>query len=441
MRGMESAGMGRSCLAKPRAASLPDDRRKARRMPGILSDLRIVEVSAFIAAPLGGMTLAQLGADVIRIDPIGGNIDIARWPLAPGGTSLYWTSLNKAKRSVCIAVNTPAGQEIARALICAPGENAGFLLTNLPTGTWMGYETLRRDRDDLIMLRLTGNADGSGAVDYTVNCASGFPLATGRGGEPVNHVLPAWDVAAGLYLSTGLLAAERARRRTGRGQEVALALSDVMLATVGNLGYVADVQVNDAVRPAMGNDLYGAFGRDFRTRDGRHVMLAAISNRQWRAIGKATGLAAQLAMIGPMMQVDLDTEGGRFAARHAIAAVLEPWFASRTLAELRAALDGSGVLWGPYQDFGQLVHEDPRCSVANPLFGPIDQPGVGRILANAAPLGFGADGRLPPARAPRLGEHTEAVLTELLGMSSAQYGRLHDAGVVAGPTDRWEPRR
>jgi 2-methylfumaryl-CoA isomerase len=405
-------------------------------MPGILSDLRIVEVSAFIAAPLGGMTLAQLGADVIRIDPIGGNIDIARWPLAPDGTSLYWASLNKAKRSVCIAVNTPEGQEIARALICAPGENAGFLLTNLPTGTWMGYETLRKARDDLIMLRLIGNSDGSGAVDYTVNCASGFPMATGRGGEPVNHVLPAWDVAAGLYLSTGLLAAERARRRNGRGQEVTLALSDVMLATVANLGYVADVQVNNAVRPPLGNDLYGAFGRDFPTRDGRRAMLVAISNRQWRAIGKATGLAAQLAMVGPMMQVDLDTEAGRFAARHAICAVLEPWFAARALAEVHEKLDGSGVLWGPYQDFGQLVHEDARCSAANPLFGTIDQPGAGRILANAGPLGFSENGRVPPAPAPRLGEHTESVLSELLGLSSAQYGRLHDAGIVAGATAR-----
>jgi 2-methylfumaryl-CoA isomerase len=401
-------------------------------MPGILSDLRIVEVSAFVAAPLGGLTLAQLGADVIRIDPIGGNIDIGRWPLAPDGTSLYWASLNKAKRSVCIAVDTPQGQELARALICAPGDNAGILLTNLPAGQWMGYEALRSGREDLIMLRLTGNPDGSAAIDYTVNCAGGFPLATGRGGEPVNHVLPAWDVAAGLYLATGLLAAERARRRTGRGQLVSLALSDVMLATVSNLGYVADVQVNGAVRPAMGNDLYCAFGRDFRTADGRHVMLAAISNRQWRAIGKATGLASRLSMVGPAMQVDLDTEGGRFTARRAIAAVLEPWFAARTLAEIRTSLDGSGVLWGPYQDFGQLVRDDPRCSPANPMFGEIDQPGAGRILANTAPLGFSEEGQRPPSHAPQLGEHTEAVLTEVLGLSAAQYARLRDDGVVAG---------
>jgi 2-methylfumaryl-CoA isomerase len=400
---------------------------------GILAGLRVVEVSAFVAAPLGGMTLAQLGAEVIRIDPIGGNIDISRWPLAPDGASLYWASLNKGKRSVCLALNTPQGQALARALICAPGEEAGALLTNLPSGGWMSYAALSAERSDLIMLRLTGNADGSAAVDYTVNCASGFPDATGRGDGPVNHVLPAWDVAAGLYLATGYLAAERTRRRTGLGQEVTLALSDVMLATVANLGYVADVQVNGAVRPPLGNDLYGAFGRDFATVDGRRIMLAAISNRQWRAIGKATGLTPQIAMIGPMMQVDLDTEGGRFEARAAIAAVLEPWFARRSLAEIRIAFEGSGVLWGPYQDFGELVHEDARCSVANPIFGMIEQPGAGRIMANAIPLGFGRDGRLPPQPAPCLGADTEAVLTEILGLSGAQYGELHDAGIVGGP--------
>ncbi len=402
-----------------------------------LAGLRVVEVSAFIAAPLGGMTLAQLGADVIRIDPIGGNIDIRRWPLAPSGTSLYWASLNKAKRSVALALNTPEGQALARGLICAPGAGGGNLLTNLPSGGWMGYAALSALRPDLIMMRLIGNSDGTGAIDYTVNCASGFPLATGRGGGPVNHVLPAWDVAAALYLATGFLAAERTRRGpgpgAGQGQEVTLALFDVMLATVGNLGYVADVQVNGTVRPAMGNDLYGAFGRDFGTSDGRRVMLAAISNRQWRAIGKATGLAARLALVGPLMEVDLDDEGGRFEARHAIAAVLEPWFAGRTLAEVEAALAGTGVLWGPYQDFGQLVRDDPRCSLANPVFGMVEQPGVGPLMANAHPLRFGAVASLPPVRAPQLGEHTEAVLAEILGVPSHEYARLHDAGIVAGP--------
>ncbi len=382
------------------------------------------------------MTLAQLGADVIRIDPIGGNIDIGRWPLAPDGTSLYWASLNKAKRSVALALNTPQGQELARGLICAPGAGAGNLLTNLPASGWMSYQQLSGVRPDLIMMRLTGTPAGGAAIDYTVNCASGFPLATGTGAEPVNHVLPAWDVAAALYLSTGFLAAERVRRTTGHGQEVTLALSDVMLATVSNLGYVADVQVNDAVRPPLGNALYGAFGRDFATADGRRIMLTAISNRQWRAIGTATGLTDRIAMIGPMMQVDLNDEGGRFEARHAIAAVLEPWFARRTLAEIAAAFEGKGVLWGPYQDFRQLVRDDPQCSAANPMFGEVHQSGVGRLLVNTQPLAFSEAGRVPPAAAPRLGEHTEAVLTEILGVSSVEYARLHDAGVVGSPGPR-----
>lgn len=402
-------------------------------MSTILKGLSITEVSAFIAAPLGGMTLAQLGAEVIRIDPIGGNIDYRRWPLAPSGTSLYWASLNKGKRSVSLALNKPEGQEIARAIITRTGEECGVLLTNLPASGWMSHEALSKHRADLIMLRLTGNHDGSGAVDYTVNCASGFPMATGRGGEPVNHVLPAWDIAAGLYLSTGLLAAERQRRRDGKGQEITLALSDVMLASVSNLGYIADVQVNGTVRQPLGNDLYGALGRDFLCKDGRRLMLVAISNRQWRAIGKATGLTEKLAMIGPMMDVDLDTEGGRFEARAAIFALLDSWCAKHTLAEATAILDGSGVLWGPYQDFGQLVHEDRRCSPENPIFGTIDQPGAGPVLAAGSPLGFTGGERLPPMPAPVMGQDTDAVLAEVLGMSSAQIGKLHDAGTIAGP--------
>ena len=391
-----------------------------------LQDISLVEVSAFIAAPLGGMTLAQLGADVIRIDPIGGNIDINRWPLAPDGTSLYWAGLNKAKRSVTLALNTPQGQEIARALIC----QSGNLLTNLPASGWMSHAELSQHRADLIMMRLVGNTDGGAAIDYTVNCASGFPIATGPDESPINHVLPAWDIAAGLYLSTGFLAAERMRQRSGQGQEIVLSLADVMLANVSSLGYVADVQINGAVRSPMGNDLYGAFGRDFATADGRRIMLTAISNRQWRAIGKATGLSDKLAMIGPMMDVDLNDEGGRFAARHAICAVLEPWFERHTLEEITARFDGSGVLWGPYQNFGQLVHEDWRCSPVNPMFALVDQPGVGEILTNAVPLDFRSTGRLSPARAPRLGEHTEEVLTGVLGLSSLQFAQLVDAGVA-----------
>jgi 2-methylfumaryl-CoA isomerase len=405
-------------------------------MNRLLQDLRIVEVSAFVAAPLGGMTMAQMGAEVIRIDPIGGGIDFARWPVTRDGASLYWAGLNKAKRSLALALDKPEGREIARAIITAPGPGAGIFLTNLPPSRGLDFATLQAARTDLIMLRLAGNRDGSAAVDYTVNAASGFPLVTGAEGEPVNHVLPAWDIAAGLYLATGLLAAERHRSRTGEGQEVVAALFDVMLATVGNLGYIGDVQINGTARPAIGNDLYGSFGRDFAAADGRRVMIIALTRRQWRAIGEATGLADRLAMIGPMMDVDLDTEAGRYEARDAIGALLARWCASRSLDEIRRAFAGTGVLWGHFQDFLQLVRDDPRCSEANPLFAAVDQPGIGRYLVPGLPLDFAAAPRLPPSPAPVLGEHTDIVLSEVLGLSSTEIRRLHDERIVAGPDGR-----
>ena len=405
-------------------------------MNRLLQDLRIVEISAFVAAPLGGMTMAQMGAEVIRIDPIGGGIDFARWPVTRDGASLYWTGLNKAKRSLALALDKPEGRDLARAIITAPGPGAGIFLTNLPPSRGLDFTTLKASREDLIMLRLVGNRDGSGAVDYTVNAASGFPLVTGRGGEPVNHVLPAWDIAAGLYLATGLLAAERHRSRTGNGQEVVAALSDVMLATIGNLGYIADVQVNGTARPAIGNDLYGSFGRDFATADGRRVMIIALTRRQWRALGETTGLGDPLAMIGPMMDVDLDAEAGRYQARDAIGALLARWCAGHSLDEIRRAFTGTGVLWGHFQDFLQLVRDDPRCSEANSLFAAVDQPGIGRYLMPGLPLDFAAEPRLPPRPAPLLGEHTDVVLAEVLGLSTAEIGRLHDERIIAGPDGR-----
>src|ERR1700692_1927213 len=331
-------------------------------MNNLLSDLRIVELSAFVAAPLGGMTMAQMGAEVIRIDPLKGGIDHNRWPVTASGASLYWAGLNKAKRSVALALDKPEGRELARRIATAPGPGAGLVRATRPPLPGLDFPSLKEVRDDIILLRLIGNRDGTAAVDYTVNAASGFPLVTGQsgttGGAPVNHVLPAWDIAAGLYLATALLAAERHRSRTGAGQEVTAALADVMLAMVGHLGYVGDVHINRRARPAIGNDLYGSFGRDFATADGRRVMIIALTPRQWRALGRATGLADKLAVVGTVMEGDLDSESGRFEARDAIAALIARWCAGRTLAEIGAAFAGTGVLWEPFQDFVGLARED-----------------------------------------------------------------------------------
>src|SRR5450759_5223547 len=402
--------------------------------PGLLTGMRVVEGSAFVAAPLGGMTLAQLGADVIRFDQIGGGLDRARWPLAHDGQSLFWAGLNKGKRSIALNLSSPAGRELAAALVTAPGPDGGLFLTNFPARGWLSYERLCARRTDLVMVALTGNPDGTSEVDYTVNPATGFPLATGPRDYvgPLNSVLPAWDIAMGTLAAVGLLAAERRRTATGQGELVRLALSDVAFAMVGNLGRIAEAQLGGQDHAKDGNYLYGAFGHDFETRDGRRVMVVALTGRQWDALQRVTCSTEAFETVAAATEHDFTTEGGRFEARDLVAAMLAPWFRARDLTEIREAFAGSGVSWGPYQSFAQLVAHDPRCSLDNPMFAEIEHPGVGTYLAPGSPLDFANVPRLGPRRAPVLGEHTDEVLDDVLGLSVAEIGRLHAAGTIAG---------
>jgi 2-methylfumaryl-CoA isomerase len=405
-------------------------------MTPLLRGLRIIEGSAFVAAPLGGMTLAQLGADVIRFDPIGGGLDVGRWPITAEGRSLYWAGLNKGKRSVSVDIRRDEGRELVYELIASPGEGAGIFSTNFPARGWLDFETVRgASRPDLVMVNVMGSSDGKSALDYTINCAVGYPLATGDATReaPVNHVLPAWDTMTGLSTALAVLAAERHRRDTGEGQLVKLSLADVALWTVGNLGHIAEAEINGEDRPAYGSYLYGAFGRDFPTADGERIYVVAITPQQWRGLVAATAMAEEVARLEASAGVDLRDEGERFRQREALAALFGPWIGARPLAEVARIFDEAKVCWGRYQGFQQLVDEDPRCSEANPLFERVHQPGIGSYLMPGLPLDFGAVPRGPVRRAPLLGENTDEVLAELLGLSAAEIGRLHDAGVVAGP--------
>ena len=314
-------------------------------MNGILSGLRIVEGSAFVAAPLCGMTLAQMGADVIRFDLPGGGIDYRRWPMAHTGLSIYWASMNKGKRSLAVDFRQPEGQELLTELITAPGEDRGILSTNFPMRGWLDYETLRTLRNDLIAMNITGNPDGSVAVDYTVNAAVGFPFVTGPGADqaPVNHVFPGWDVSTGYAAAAGILAAERHRRLTGEGQYIKLSLADVAFATVGNLGYIGEVQINNEERPNIGNGVYGSYGADFATSDGRRVMIIAVSVAQWNKLVEATNTGDAMAQVETELGLDFTREEHRFEAREPIGDLIGAWCAAHTLAEVRAAFDQHNV--------------------------------------------------------------------------------------------------
>ncbi len=375
-----------------------------------LAGMRVVEVSSFVAAPLGGLTLAQLGAEVIRVDPAGGGPDYTRWPLSPSGTSLYWTGLNKNKRSVALNLRDPGDQQAIRDLVASSGPDGGILLTNA-SYPWLAYETLRAHRADVIHLQITGKHGGGTAVDYTVNAGIGFPLTTGPQdlASPVNHVLPAWDVACGLYAATGILAAERHRHRTGQGRAITLALQDVALAVTGHLGFFAEAELTGVGRPRIGNHLYGSFARDFRTASGDSILVVVLTSRHFADLGQCTGLAETLAAVERAVGADFATDAGRYQHREIICGLLAPWFAARGTAAVEEALSQTSVLWQRYRTFAQVA-ADPA-TAANPLMRRIDQPGVGPVTVPGTPL---VQPGLPDvAAAPALGADSEAIMREL----------------------------
>ena len=372
-----------------------------------LAGLRVVEVSSFVAAPLGGLTLAQLGAEVIRVDPAGGGPDYTRWPVAPSGTSLYWTGLNKNKRSVALNLRDPEHQQAIRDLVTGSGPDGGILLTNA-SYPWLSYEQLTAARADVIHLQITGKHDGGTGVDYTVNAGIGFPLATGPENlsGPVNHVLPAWDVACGLYAVAGILAAERHRRRTGQGRAITLALEDVALAVTGHLGFFAEAELGGQGRPRIGNHLYGSLARDFRTASGDSILVVILTHRHWSDLGRCTGLGDTLAAVEKAVGGDFSTDAGRYAHREVIAALLAPWFAARSTAQAEEELARTSILWQRYRSFADVA-ADPAVA-ANPLMRVIDQPGVGPVTVPGMPL---VQPGLPPVRpAPALGADTADAL-------------------------------
>ena len=405
---------------------MPEGKLKpARNQP--LSAIRIVELSAFVAAPLCGSALAALGAEVVRVDPLGGGIDANRWPLH-AGKSLYWAGLNQGKKSVTIDTRLAQGREVVESLVA----EAGILITNLPVQTWNSYESLCERRPDLIMAVLTGNPDGSTAVDYTVNAAVGIPWVTGPESAygPVNHVLPAWDALAGWVLATGILAAERRRSLTGEGQLITLSLLDVALATVSSLGFIGEAELNPEARPRLGNYVFGSYARDFRTQDGHFVMIAALTSRQWTSLVAATGINEPIAQLESRHRVDLRDEGSRFELRVEISRLIEEWTSRTTLDELRQSFVRHGVLWSQYQTFKDLVANDARCSTANPIFSEVEQPGIGKYLRAGSPLAF-SDAEHPPAsKSPTIGQDTKAVLTSWLGYGEAELRDLEGLGVI-----------
>lgn len=398
-------------------------------MYDILNGLSVVEVSSFVASPTAGLYMGQFGADVIRVDQIGGGQDFRRWPVTNANDSLGWENLNRAKRSLALDFGKGEARELLTELI----RQTGQLITNLPVGGFLGHDRLAEGRSDLVTVRVMGWPDGSVALDYTANAAVGYTALTGplEDPRPVNHVLPAWDLLTGAYAAFALLAAIRRREQTGLGGEVRLPLTDIAMGSAANLGRVAEVLYTGRDRERLGNAVFGTIGRDFVTRDGQRLMIVAINERQWQGLVKALGLAAGLAALEAVLGVTFaGDDGTRFTHRASIFTLIEAEVGKYDHADLVALLDGNGVVHGPYRTMVEAVN-DPRLLTANPMFAPShDNPSGFAYPAAGAFATVPQLERKPAAPAPHIGQHSEAILADVLGLSSGEIARLIDSGIV-----------
>lgn len=391
----------------------------------------MIENSAFVAAPLVGLTLARLGAEVIRCDPPGGSLDYRRWPLAPDGASLFWEGLNRGKRSVSIDVRRAEGQELLAALVCVPGTNNGVYVTNLPNTEHLSYQALRSRRNDVVVLEIVGREDGSSAVDYTIAPTTGVPDLTGPEDscEPVSSPVPHWDVASGLTAAVTLLAATQHRMLTGQGEHVTVALSEVAISTLSSLGMIAEAQLSPTERKRSGNHIYGAFGRDFQTSDSRRIFIAAITSKQWRSLLDATGLHDRVAALAASARVDFDDAGRRFEHRDELSELVGAWCLRHTLDQVADAFAGSGVCWSTYQTVRELAANDAAMAPERPLVTEVSEHGRRHRIAGFGVALNGGE-RRPLGSVPRPGGDTEEVLTSRLGLAQKELSGLVSRGVV-----------
>ncbi|WP_369026306.1 CoA transferase [Qipengyuania sp. RANM35] len=403
-------------------------------MYDFLSGLSILEVSSFVASPTVGLYCGQFGAEVIRVDDKRGGLDYDRFMLADNGRSLSWENLNRTKKSVALDLRSGEGRELCVEL----ASRIGQCVTNLPEKSFLSHAAMARGREDMVSVRIMGWHDGRQAMDFTVNAAAGYPMMTGPAdwdpatAPPVNQLMPAWDFLTGAYCAFSLLAALRHRDATGEGAEIRVPLGDVAIGTLANSGTMAEMLFRGADRERLGNAIWGAFGSDMITRDGVRFMVAALTPKQWDGIVEAFGLVDRIAELETELGVRFaDGDTPRFKHRDRLLGLFQSVASQHDYAELEKRMAAAGTTYERYRTPYE-ASRDPVLVGTNPMFGRtpdnpsgVDYP-VARSFANMPDKPRGE-----PRRAPYLGEHTEEVLADKLGLSSGQIGKLVDSGIAA----------
>ena len=386
-----------------------------------LAGARVVELSHMVMGPCAGLLLADLGADVVKLEPPGG--DNTR--RLRGSGAGYFSMYNRNKRSVCIDLKSERGREIAMRLI----SKADVFIENFRPGAMdragYGYDELAKDNPGLLYYSargfLSGPYEQRTALDEVAQMMGGLAYMTGPPGQPLRAGASVIDVAGGMFGVIGILSALEMRRRTGRGQRIDSALFESTAFLVGQ--HMAQQAVTGEPAPPMPVRVSAwAIYDIFDCRDGKQVFVAVVSDTQWKKFCEHFSLddfAGDESLAG---------NAGRVAGRDRVIPRVRSLFLEFSAHELMERLDRCGLPYAPVSRPEDLF-EDPHLLASGGLLDVTTPEGRGARLP-ALPVRVG--GKRPGLRrdVPKQGEHTREVMREL-GLADSDIDALIDVQVLA----------
>jgi len=392
-----------------------------------LDGVRILAVSQFGAGPFGTQMLADLGADIIKIEDPGVGGDSARYvpPFQGEADSPYFQSFNRGKRSVSLNLRHPDGQAVFHDLVRVSDAVFNNARGDLPDKLGLTYAALREVNGKIVCCSLTGYGRtgpraAEPAFDYLVQGYAGYMAVTGEpDGPPGKCGVSVIDFAGGYAAMVGLMVGLFDAQRTGVGRDVDVALLDT---AVSMLSYFAVWTLNrdwiaERTRSSAHQTLVPA--QNFATRDG-WIVIFCNKDKFWRDLVETLG-APELAD-----DARFRTFGDRFAHKDALLPLLQARFATRSTEEWLDRLRGR-VPCAPVNDVRQAL-ADPQV-LARDMIVEVEHPDFGALKEVRSPVRTAGEIR-DPARAPRLGEHTDQILREILSYSDGTIARLRETGVI-----------